>query len=133
LQHEEIAPITAVRTQTVFYFKPARSAYFSPLWEQVRELAYLTISEKAMEFAEIGPNSSLNPRKMGKFQIVHLKALEASRERLGSTTTVETFLAAVSGASVLLPSVSANEMDGKPTLDFAHDNSAQVRAYLWPR
>jgi hypothetical protein len=139
-------PEECLEPQAMFYVTFALSAYMTPLWDQIREISYLAISEDAIDSlrqhtkcSRPGPRDVVNllPEE---HPIIGLPALEEFCDRVRSASIVDNLGAAMSSA--LLEAITSNG-SGRPqwqvetnmgsTLGFKSSNYSHGRTVICSR
>lgn len=96
--------------QLMFYVKFTLCAYFTPFWDQVRELSYLAIAEDAIDLLLTHANFT-NKVSIQRQQhpVVRLEALESFWKRVQNTSVLDNLAAAMSRVSLSGAAIRAEE------------------------
>lgn len=122
-------------SETTFYLAVELTAYMSPLWDQVREFAYVAVAEDAVDLlsTQAGLSEPVNIRPEDH-PIIGEQALESYCDRVQNVSIMDNLLAAMSSASLNgkashedYPPVSTLEKTSRLTLGFKPDVTGHIR------
>lgn len=121
--------------ETTFYLAVELTAYMSPLWDQVREFAYIALAEDTVDLlstqAGLSEPVNLVPED---HPIIGEQALESYCDRVQNGSIMDNLLAAMSSASLKekashedYPPVLTLEKTSRLTLGFKLDVTGHIR------